>query len=333
MGKNVFLSCVSEKADHKCRAEELYLSPLFQKSLAYARTLNPDNIYILSAKYFVVDLDEEISPYDVTLKDMNADQKREWVDNVLKKCEEKGINRDDETVFLAGHAYLDYLIEYFSNYTIPYQDAGLEGIGYILQWLDQQIGVELASQIDFKFNEYQKNKNKNMKSKLMKLAKMIMKLAEIETDKGVLVYEGELEEGVEVFIEKEGEFVPAEDGEYVVEDMTIVVAEGKVKEIIEVEKPAEEEPKEEVVVVEGEEVIEEVVEEEPKEDDKDARIAELEAKVAELEAIIAEKDAVIAEQQAKLEMSADESPKAKMKKLERDYKDNPSLKYFESIKK
>lgn len=159
MGKNVFLSCVSEKADHKCKAEELYLSPLFQKSLAYARTLNPDNIYILSAKYYVVDLDEEISPYDVTLKDMNADQKREWVDNVLKKCEEKGINRDDETVFLAGHAYLDYLLEYFSNYTVPYQDAGLEGIGYILQWLDQQIGVELASQIDFKFNEYQKNQS------------------------------------------------------------------------------------------------------------------------------------------------------------------------------
>lgn len=163
----------------------------------------------------------------------------------------------------------------------------------------------------------------------MKLAKMIMKLAEIETDKGVLVYEGELGEGVEVFIEKEGEMVPAEDGEYKVEERTIVVDDGVVKEIVEVEKPAEEEPKEEVVV----EAEEEVIIEEPKEDDKDARIAELEAKVAELEDIIAEKDAVIAEQQAKLEMSADESPKAKMKKLEREYKDNPALKYFEAIKK
>lgn len=169
-----------------------------------------------------------------------------------------------------------------------------------------------------------------MKSKLMKLAKMIMKLAEIETDKGVLVYEGDLIEGTEVFIEKEGEMVPAEDGEYKVEERTIVVEGGVVKEIVEVEKPAEE-PKEEVVV-EGEEVVEEVIEEEPKEDDKDARIAELEAKVAELEAIIAEKDAVIAEQQAKLEMSADESPKAKMKKLEREYKDNNALKYFEAMK-
>lgn len=332
MGKNVFLSCVSEKADHKCKAEELYLSPLFQKSLAYARTLNPDNIYILSAKYFVVDLDEEIAPYDVTLKDMNADQKREWVDNVLKKCEEKGINRDDETIFLAGHAYLDYLLEYFSNYTIPYQDAGLEGIGYILQWLDQQIGVELASQIDFKFNEYQKNKNRNMKSKLMKLAKMIMKLAEIETDKGVLIYEGELGVGVEVFIEKEGEFVPADDGEYIVKGKTIVVAEGKVKEIIEVEK--EPEVEETVEVIENEEVI---VDEKPADntinnEEKDLRIKELEDLVAEKDAKIAELEAEIEEMKSKLQMSADKSPKEKMKEIEEAIKNNPALKYFNTNK-
>ena len=263
---------------------------------------------------------------------MNADQKREWVDNVLKKCEEKGINRDDETVFLAGHAYLDYLLEYFSNYTVPYQDAGLEGIGYILQWLDQQIGVELASQIDFKFNEYQKNKNRNMKSKLMKLAKMIMKLAEIETDKGVLIYEGELVEGVEVFIEKDGEFVPADDGEYIVEGKTIVVAEGKVKEIIEVEK--EPEVDETVEVIENEDVI---IDEKPADntinnEEKDLRIKELEDLVAEKDAKIAELEAEIEEMKGKLQMSADKSPKEKMKEIEEVIKNNPALKYFNTNK-
>lgn len=166
-----------------------------------------------------------------------------------------------------------------------------------------------------------------MKFKMIKLAKMIMKLAEVETDKGTLIYEGELAEGVEVFVEKEGEIVPAEDGEYKVENRTIVVAEGKVAEIKEeevVEEPAEE--------VEAEEVVEEPVAED--------KTAELEAKVAELEALLAEKDAriaeleaIVAEQETKLQMSADESPKAKMKKLEREYKDNPALKYFEAIKK
>ena len=88
---------------------------------------------------------------------------------------------------------------------------------------------------------------------LLKLSKMILNLASVETDKGVLNYEGELVEGVEVFIEKEGEFVPADDGEYVVEDKTIVVAEGKVKEIIEVEKQPEVD--ETVEVIENEDVI------------------------------------------------------------------------------
>lgn len=172
-----------------------------------------------------------------------------------------------------------------------------------------------------------------MNFKLLKLAKMIMNLAEIETDRGVLIYEGELVEGVEVFIEKEGEVILAEDGEYKIEGKTIVIEGGVVKEIIEVEKEPE---VEETVEIVAEEVAEEVVIEEPKaeeKDEKDLRIEELEAKVAELEAIIAEKDAIIAEQQAKLEMSADESPKAKMKKLERGYKDNPALKYFEAMKK
>lgn len=33
---NVFLSCVSEKEDYKCAAKDLYISPLFEKSYAYA---------------------------------------------------------------------------------------------------------------------------------------------------------------------------------------------------------------------------------------------------------------------------------------------------------
>ena len=319
---NVFLSYVSEKEDHKCKASELYISPLFQKSYAYAQTLNPTNIYILSAKYFVVDLDEEIAPYDVTLKDMSADEKREWVDNVLKKMDEKGINRDDETVFLAGHAYLDYLVEHFSNYSIPYQDEGLEGIGHILHWLDEQIGIEMSSQIDKRFeerwNEIQLKKQKYMSLiNRLKLAKMIMKFGEVETDKGTLIYEGDLAVDTEVFVEKEGEMVPAEDGEYTVEDKIYVIENGKVIEVkeVEVEEPAEE-PTE-------------------MEDDKDVKIAELEAKIAELEAQIEEKDAKIAELEAQitekeeqLQMSVAKPAHKEVKDIIISSKENTALRYF-----
>ena len=329
---NVFLSCVSEKEDHKCAAKDLYISPLFQKSYAYAQQLNPDHIYILSAKYFVVDLDEEISPYDVTLKDMSADEKREWVDNVLKKMDEKGINRDEETVFLAGHAYLDYLVEHFSNYSIPYQDEGLEGIGHILHWLDEQIGLEMSAEIDRKYQEksvnIQLNRSKNMKKNfLLKLAKMVMQFAEIETDKGKLIYEGELAEGTEVFIEIEGELTPAPDGDYEVSDENgegkiYQVKDGKVETIIEVE--VEKDPE-----GEGEGAPEENF------DEKDDRIAELEARVTEMEAIIAERDARIAELEAQLaekdeqlQMSVARPAHQEVRGLVITNKENKALRYF-----
>ena len=129
---------------------------------------------------------------------------------------------------------------------------------------------------------------------LLKLSKMILNLASVETDKGVLIYEGELVEGVEVFIEKEGEFVPADDGEYIVEDKTIVVAEGKVKEIIEVEKQPEVD--ETVEVIENEDVM---VDEKPAENTINNE--EKDHIIKELEDLVAEKDTKIDEFEAEME--------------------------------
>lgn len=87
------------------------------------------------------------------------------------------------------------------------------------------------------------------KNKLFKLAKLVMKFAEIVTDKATLTYDGELTEGVEVFVEKEGEFVAPEDGEYKTETQVITIEGGKVTKIedIEVEEEEKEEPVEEPV--------------------------------------------------------------------------------------
>lgn len=134
-----------------------------------------------------------------------------------------------------------------------------------------------------------------------KLAKLLLQFATIKTDKAVLEYDGEeLAVGSEVFITDEnGERKPAEDGNYVTEDeKTIVVADGKVTEILEKEnevEPEEEAPadetNEEVTAEEetpAEEVSEEVVEEVPSEESNDLteRLTALEAKVEELIAIV-----------------------------------------------
>ena len=89
------------------------------------------------------------------------------------------------------------------------------------------------------------------KNKLLKLAKLVVRFAEIVTDKGTLTYDSELVEGVEVYIQDEnGEFVAPEDGEYKTETQVITIEGGKVTKIeeIDIEEPKEEpveEPKEE----------------------------------------------------------------------------------------
>lgn len=131
------------------------------------------------------------------------------------------------------------------------------------------------------------------KSKLLKLAKMVLSFEQTETDKGVLVHEGELAVGTEVFIEDEqGELQPAADGEYLFEEKIIVVAEGKVAEIKEKEpeQPAKGQKTEQM-----DEATEAALAE------KDARIAELEAALEAKDQELADKDARIGELEAELE--------------------------------
>ena len=88
----------------------------------------------------------------------------------------------------------------------------------------------------------------NKKSFKMFFRSLLTKLGEVKTDKAVLTYDGdgELEVGMEVFVETEAddtiEYMHPEDGEYVMEDgRTIVIKDGFVEEIKEAEptEPAE----------------------------------------------------------------------------------------------
>ena len=71
-------------------------------------------------------------------------------------------------------------------------------------------------------------------------------LTPIATDKGEILVDGELAVGAEVFVlDAEAAIVPAEDGDYVLENGNVVaVADGKVAEIIEFVEPTEETPEE-----------------------------------------------------------------------------------------
>lgn len=160
-------------------------------------------------------------------------------------------------------------------------------------------------------------------TKLFKLSKMLVNLSETKTDKGVLIADDELAVGVEVFIDTEGELTPAEDGEYLTEDSKIVVKDGKVEDIQMIEEVKEEEVKEEV---KNEEIVEEVLEEPvaPQEDEKDAKIKELETLLEEKEKLVKELEEKVKELEGKLAEPAEDSVKMSKQKI----KENSALKYF-----
>ncbi len=128
----VLISCASKKRNYKSRAKDLYISPLFQKNLAYAQKLKPDMIFVLSAKYGLVDLDREIEPYNLTLNNMSASEIKVWAEKVLKQLSEQANLQQDYFVFLAGEKYRKYLTPYISSFGVP-----MEGmpIGKQLQYL------------------------------------------------------------------------------------------------------------------------------------------------------------------------------------------------------
>lgn len=117
----VLLSCASQKLSRCAKAKDLYISTLFKLSLKYANNLRPgpDSIYILSAKYGLLDLDQEIDPYEKTLNDMCASEIKEWARSVLSQLRKIASLEDDEFIFLVGHKYRKYLLPHLKNTIVP----------------------------------------------------------------------------------------------------------------------------------------------------------------------------------------------------------------------
>lgn len=134
MARVVLISCVSKKLNRKAKAEDLYISPLFRKNLRYARSLSPDKIFILSAKYGLLELDKEVEPYEKTLNNMASDEKKNWAKLVLNQIQTHCDLKKDTFILLAGANYRRFLIPHMQNHSIPM--SGL-GIGKQLKWLTE----------------------------------------------------------------------------------------------------------------------------------------------------------------------------------------------------
>lgn len=131
----ILISCVSKKLARRANTRDIYVSPLFRLNLAYAESLKPDAIYVLSAKHGLLSLNDEIEPYNLTLNTMGTGQIRAWASRVVQQLAEVADLKRDRFVFLAGEKYRKFLVSDITRYEIPMQ--GLT-IGRQLQFLSKR---------------------------------------------------------------------------------------------------------------------------------------------------------------------------------------------------
>jgi hypothetical protein len=136
MQRVVLISCVSQKLPHAAPAKDLYVSALFRFCLRYAQTLKPDCIFILSAKYGLVTLDQPLEPYNDTLNTKRDAEIKQWAEGVLQQLRSKVDLERDSVIFLAGEKYRRHLIGQIRHAVIPL--LGLS-IGLQLQFLKRAL--------------------------------------------------------------------------------------------------------------------------------------------------------------------------------------------------
>ena len=112
------IGCTSQKKDTLCKAEEMYSpSNYFNLRLEYARLLKIQYIYILSAKYGLIERDKMILPYNLNLKETSKEYKDKWNLSVFTSLNLKHNINKDTFFLLCGKEYRDFLEKHL-KYTI-----------------------------------------------------------------------------------------------------------------------------------------------------------------------------------------------------------------------
>ena len=130
----VFIGCGKDKSKIQCQAQEMYKGQYFTTCLNYAQTLtDKDNIYILSANYGVLHLNEIITPYNKTLNNATKQEYEQWKQMVLQQLQKLGITGEEEVTMLCGKNYYKGLLSYFKNVNLPLEQ--FKGMGYQISFM------------------------------------------------------------------------------------------------------------------------------------------------------------------------------------------------------
>lgn len=111
------VGCGAYKRDEPAPAAELYTSSYFSLKRQYAEAV-ADEWFILSAKHGLVDPEETLEPYELSLDELDRDERDDWgrsvVDDLVAYSMKQG-KALEEIIVLAGSTYREAFLEDFSE--------------------------------------------------------------------------------------------------------------------------------------------------------------------------------------------------------------------------
>ncbi len=162
------IGCGKSKRNFACEARDLYTGPLFNARREWAERF-ADAWWIASAEHLILEPEQVIEPYDLSLSDLDADTRRwrarqiesqfrrRWVD-CCTFCKAKSgfivTDKKPRVVLLAGRDYLTGFHELRSRSMDRYDfEVPLDGmgIGQQLFWLKEQTRSSFHKQLTLNF--------------------------------------------------------------------------------------------------------------------------------------------------------------------------------------
>ncbi|MGN6107084.1 MAG: DUF6884 domain-containing protein [Kofleriaceae bacterium] len=143
------VSCSSSKLNRAAKARDLYTSPLFRASLAYAER-HCSRVYVVSALHGLVELYQQLQPYNFQLGERRKTDRKQWASVIAARLIHRH-GREVPYVILAGALYANPISQELRTHD-GYHDDGWRGardiraplrgmrIGERLSWLRQQAG-------------------------------------------------------------------------------------------------------------------------------------------------------------------------------------------------
>jgi hypothetical protein len=129
------VACCAEKLARIAPARELYRSTLFRKSATWAEQRG--DWMVLSARYGLIRPDDQLAPYDCSMRSLSRAERDWWDARVAEQLEALALYHGAERMhvtLLAGETYAGWAKHVQPWCTVEQPLAGMP-IGRRLQWL------------------------------------------------------------------------------------------------------------------------------------------------------------------------------------------------------